>query len=1027
MKNFYVNGRSGHYADSCYTDNDNNILFLSFCSYTSQVDIFFRAAKKELEIDLTPGYKKDKIASVDQNYEVKKFSNRALDIQHVMLIRKFIDNEDTNTRIDFVLSEGILDDTILFNKVNEYVETPLLPSWSSALSTFLKDNNYVRELPIRRFKTIPKNMHKKLWKITISQDAVEHFVKTNVELGRLEIIPGITTSKLEGDMSLNDYLPDTCETISKRIATSFKPKFVPGVDQYGEALSDFEDFAYNDGQGIIAFEAQKAVIQSMVKSFNKEHRGIIVGEMGCGKTVISNGVMYCHGRQLGYNAVVMAPNHLTEKWKREIENVTPNAKVYIVDCLAQIKALERDINNKNKTHNLFMVMSYESARSSYTQIPCPIFKRRFCVMDKESDVPRVLEVEHNVFTCPRCGQILKKTVTIDRKKEFVNMTYEDFLKDSKRINMYCENTVETFDAKLNKKVIRICGEPLWRPVAEDEEPTEWIKITGKDVKPSGWHNVSELPLIRDRLLQEHTEKQRTGAVVPRKERIYLATISKTIQELEQNTAKIRSSKKYPLCLYLKKRFKKKIDYAVFDEVHNLSAKDSWQGRAMTDLVQASRNSLCLTGTLINGKASSLYPILYRMFPNTLLKHRIAYEDNNKFSKKYGSSKKVTAEDEEGKKDVKNTEIAGVSPMLFTDFLLDVGAFIGLDDIADGLPGYQEIPVGVDLDPNVREVYDTITECFKENAGYRRPNASCTMDLMRLMSVYPDMPYNNPAVYNRKTEELVCLPEEIDASHFYDAKLEELRSIISRKVAAGEKVLVYYSFVNTSNVAQVIQETLEADGYRTKILKTNSTKTTREREAWINGLKEEAIDVLICNPKLVETGLDLFDYTTIVFYQMDYYIQTVRQASRRSYRLGQTKDIEVYFLYYKDTIQETTLHLMGSKMQASMTAEGKIPADGLCSMSDSDDLSTQVANTVIKNVQNKLDVSSFDRSKRVKNNVTFEERDIKKNRKTRAQLTYKKPYVSRWSKFKAAEPKKSVSKSTNAVINFINSDLSKWAL
>ena len=56
---------------------------------------------------------------------------------------------------------------------------------------------------------------------------------------------------------------------------------------------------------------------------------------------------------------------------------------------------------------------------------------------------------------------------------------------------------------------------------------------------------------------------------------------------------------------------------------------------------------------------------------------------------------------------------------------------------------------------------------------------------------------------------------------------------------------------------------------------------QRREAWVAEQVEKGLDVLICHPRLVQTGLDLIDFPTICWYETDYSVYTMRQASRRS--------------------------------------------------------------------------------------------------------------------------------------------------
>ena len=74
---------------------------------------------------------------------------------------------------------------------------------------------------------------------------------------------------------------------------------------------------------------------------------------------------------------------------------------------------------------------------------------------------------------------------------------------------------------------------------------------------------------------------------------------------------------------------------------------------------------------------------------------------------------------------------------------------------------------------------------------------------------------------------------------------------------------------------------------------------------------EGLQVLIFNPSLVETGLDLNAFTTLIFYDTGYKLFTLRQASRRSWRINQTAPrVEVYMPYYQHTMQHKAIKLNG---------------------------------------------------------------------------------------------------------------------
>ena len=107
----------------------------------------------------------------------------------------------------------------------------------------------------------------------------------------------------------------------------------------------------------------------------------------------------------------------------------------------------------------------------------------------------------------------------------------------------------------------------------------------------------------------------------------------------------------------------------------------------------------------------------------------------------------------------------------------------------------------------------------------------------------------------------------------------------------------------------------------------SSVETGKREDWIADQVDRVIDVLICNPELVKTGLDLLDFPTIVFMQTGYNVYTMQQAARRSWRIGQTEAVKVIFLGYTGTSQMSCLELMAKKIAVSQSTSGDIPESG----------------------------------------------------------------------------------------------------
>jgi hypothetical protein len=146
----------------------------------------------------------------------------------------------------------------------------------------------------------------------------------------------------------------------------------------------------------------------------------------------------------------------------------------------------------------------------------------------------------------------------------------------------------------------------------------------------------------------------------------------------------------------------------------------------------------------------------------------------------------------------------------------------------------------------------------------------------------------------------------------------LMDYCTSEVLRGRKVLVYVRQTGTRDIQPRLVEALRSAGLRPKILRPSVPP--ERREAWV---REQAADtqVLITNPKLVETGLDLVMYHSVVFFEIEYSLYTLWQAMRRVWRLGQTQPVTVTFLSYRDTLEDLALKLMGRKLYAAQMLYG----------------------------------------------------------------------------------------------------------
>ncbi len=93
---------------------------------------------------------------------------------------------------------------------------------------------------------------------------------------------------------------------------------------------------------------------------------------------------------------------------------------------------------------------------------------------------------------------------------------------------------------------------------------------------------------------------------------------------------------------------------------------------------------------------------------------------------------------------------------------------------------------------------------------------------------------------------------------------------------------------------------------------------------------------------------------------------MRQASRRSWRIGQTEPVQVVFMAYRNTLQADALQLVAKKLQSSLAVEGELPEDGLAAYGDDgDDLMLALARKIVAGEEDAGSVESvFEQARQV---------------------------------------------------------------
>ncbi len=241
-----------------------------------------------------------------------------------------------------------------------------------------------------------------------------------------------------------------------------------------------------------------------------------------------------------------------------------------------------------------------------------------------------------------------------------------------------------------------------------------------------------------------------------------------------------------------------------------------------------------------------------------------------FAEAYGVLEKVTtietSENSCSKAKVSTTvkRRPGASPLLFGKYLMNMAAFVSLEDISDALPPYTEEVLSVDMDPELKKAYSDLENDIRDALREHHGNASVISTAMNALLLYPDRPFRLGTLYGFCTNPdsgererfIIADPPDLDEQFTY-AKERRLIEEVRQELARGSKVQVFAVYTQKRDVTRRLQSLLCKEGIRAEVL--TAATPPEQREAWYERQLRSGMQVCICHPKLVQTGLDYVEY------------------------------------------------------------------------------------------------------------------------------------------------------------------------
>ena len=729
--------------------------------------------------------------------------------------------------------------------------------------------------------------------------------------------------------------------------TQFGPSLLAAVNEHNPPVYQGEFNVHRDGRlnqlHRQPFDRQREAIHAISQLLidRGEPAAVLNGEMGTGKTMMAIAIAKLLHDQGIRRALVICPPHLVYKWRREILETVPEATVMVLngpDSLAKLIQLRAALGKTRVNHPEFFVMGRVRMRMGFHW--------------KTAISPRQLEPGITLASCPDCGAIQRD----EDNQVYGFHKYQVLFKDKRR---QCDQCKTPLWSLMHRKKLAMSKTKLVEK-AMCQIPTIGPKTAQKLIHAFGVDFIENM--LADNIYEFINLMDSDGELI---------FSDKQATRMERSMANIEfglGQGNYQPSEFIKRYLPNQFFGSLLvDEGHEYKNQGTAQGQAMGVLANKATKTLLLTGTLMGGYADDLFYLLWRIHRRAMIEDGYVYNDNNSlgtaamaFMREHGILKDVykesTSDDHrtaKGKKyNVTTSKAPGFGPKGITRYVLPYTVFVRLSEMGKGvLPDYDEFYENITLNEAQHERYQSLEADMRSqlNEALRKGDRSLLGLVINLLLRWPETCFNGEVVkHPHSRDTLAVLPSVIDESTPLPKEQAMIERCLAEK-AQGRKTLVYTVYSGTRDTTARLKNLLDKAGLKTAALK--ASVSTDKREDWILDQVDRGIDVLITNPELVKTGLDLYDFPTLIFLQTGYNVYTLQQAARRSWRIGQTLPVKVYFYGYEHTAQIECLSLMAKKIAVSNSTSGVMPETGLDVLNqDAESIEVQLAKRILNETE-----------------------------------------------------------------------------
>ena len=793
----------------------------------------------------------------------------------------------------------------------------------------------------------------------------------------------------------------TIDNLSMRdVLAYYGQSLMAGMLEACPVLQDDPNYPDIEIPGLVRtpFPAQMDAIQTLVKLRQKkpQHGGVILGEIGSGKTTVALTTAIAMGNR---RPLVVCPPHLLTGWKNEIKACLPDARTIVIETVTDAQAFA----NAEDDGFVIGILSREKAKLGHkwqtVKGRCPKCggklkfrdyskKRERCTHKHRTpdnqvsewlmaNLPLIMrympnhplaQLSNSRFLAQAPKQEWKLTPQVKaalRDLSNIDLPWKDIVTMlawvdpdlAMKLAYQSKGKGQTFE----QDILLACEDPSEFPQDNriwsywDSFNKHHAFVWGKADRPA--HNSWN---YRDVTRHEDGYPARDGAPIGSLEafkkllRLLMREVSFTATECGEFLYQaIPKPRRVALATWIKRYAPKSYDMLIVDESHEYGSPDSAQTMAAQRLMDTSAYILHLTGSFMNGYASSVFSNMRALSPD--FRAEFGRDDLTRFIDRFGYWKRIVEQkDSDGKvieygavsdrrqiqHSARKAGVApGILPLFNLEHLLPIAVTLQKEDLKLDIPPRTDEVEHLDPTDEMASNFTVLKSALMDeikSSRFKPGLAGKLWGAMARLPTYYDLaavgntddgryeirwPKNVPDVGGQ----VVASVPLVDPSKPLP-KEEWMLERLAEEIEEGRNCIVFtYHKRLMPRMARLISEA----GHKVEVLDAAKVPTAK-RQKWITSkVVRKKVQVLIVNPVAVQTGLNnLVHFSTEIWMENPMCNPTVyRQACGRVDRIGQKEPSRIVFPLYNGP-QESAHTLLMHKVGVATAVDGLDPEEAL---------------------------------------------------------------------------------------------------